>query len=149
MTAWGATTAPASRSRRAASFSIHHPDARLLLVGLADSLQSFSHDRATIVPATEVVAMDDPVEVALRKKKDSSMRVAILQVKDGAASAAVSAGNTGALMAIARYLLKTLDGIDRPAIATQIAQRHGRRHHGAGPWVPMWIARQSICFSLP
>jgi phosphate acyltransferase len=64
-----------------------------------------------------VVAMDDPVEVALRKKRDSSMRVAIQQVKDGAAQAAVSAGNTGALMAIARYLLKTLDGIDRPAIA--------------------------------
>ena len=106
-------------------FLDHHPDARLLLVGLADSLQSFSHDRATIVPATEVVAMDDPVEVALRKKKDSSMRVAIQQVKDGAASAAVSAGNTGALMAIARYLLKTLDGIDRPAIATQMPNATG------------------------
>ena len=102
-----------------------HPDARLLLVGLVDSLQSFSHDRATIIPATEVVAMDDPVEVALRKKKDSSMRVAIQQVKDGAASAAVSAGNTGALMAIARYLLKTLDGIDRPAIATQLPNAAG------------------------
>jgi hypothetical protein len=63
--------------------------------------------------------------VALRKKKDSSMRVAIQQVKDGAAQAAVSAGNTGALMAIARYLLKTLDGIDRPAIATQIPNAKG------------------------
>lgn len=69
--------------------------------------------------------MDDPVEVALRKKKDSSMRVAIQQVKDGAAAAAVSAGNTGALMAIARYLLKTLDGIDRPAIATQLPNAQG------------------------
>ena len=77
--------------------------------------------------------MDDSVEVALRKKKDSSMRVAIQQVKDGHAQAAVSAGNTGALMALARYLLKTLDGIDRPAIAYPIAQRQGRRHHGAGP----------------
>ena len=103
----------------------NHPDARLLLVGLADSLKDFSHDRATIVPATEVVAMDDPVEVALRRKKDSSMRVAIQQVKDGAAAAAVSAGNTGALMAIARYLLKTLDGIDRPAIATQLPNATG------------------------
>lgn len=71
--------------------------------------------------------MDDPVEVALRRKKrDSSMRVAIQQVKDGTAAAAVSAGNTGALMAITRYLLKTLDGIDRPAIATQMPNDKGR-----------------------
>jgi glycerol-3-phosphate acyltransferase PlsX len=94
-----------------------HPDARLLMVGLPEALKGFSHERATLVPASEVVAMDDPLEVALRRKKDSSMRVAIQQVKDGAAAAAVSAGNTGALMAIARYVLKTLDGIDRPAIA--------------------------------
>ena len=94
-----------------------HPDARLLMVGLPEALQGFSHERATLVPASEVVAMDAPLEVALRRKKDSSMRVAIQQVKDGAAAAAVSAGNTGALMAIARYVLKTLDGIDRPAIA--------------------------------
>ena len=52
-------------------FLEHHPDARLLLVGLPDSLQAFAHDRAAIIPASEVVAMDDPVEVALRKKKDS------------------------------------------------------------------------------
>ena len=106
-------------------FLDHHPDAHLLLVGLADSLRSFSHPRATVVVASEVVAMDDPVEVALRRKKDSSMRVAIQQVKDGTAAAAVSAGNTGALMAIARYLLKTLDGIDRPAIATQLPNALG------------------------
>ena len=103
----------------------HHPDAHLLLVGLPDSLKTFEHERATIVAATEVVAMDDPVEVALRKKKDSSMRVAIEQVRSGAAAVAVSAGNTGALMAIARYLLKTLDGIDRPAIATQMPNAAG------------------------
>ncbi|MCX7224886.1 MAG: phosphate acyltransferase PlsX, partial [Burkholderiales bacterium] len=65
-------------------------------------------------------------EVALRRKKDSSMRVAIQQVKDGRAQAAVSAGNTAALMAISRYLLKTLDGIDRPAIAGQIPNAKGR-----------------------
>lgn len=70
--------------------------------------------------------MDDPLEVALRRKKDSSMRVAIQQVKDGHAQAAVSAGNTAALMAISRYLLKTLDGIDRPAIAGQIPNAKGR-----------------------
>ncbi|MBV8619439.1 MAG: phosphate acyltransferase PlsX [Curvibacter sp.] len=92
-------------------------DVRLVLVGKAEDLAGFRHERAEILAATEVVEMDDPVEVALRKKKDSSMRVAIQQVKDGRAGAAVSAGNTGALMAIARYLLKTLEGIDRPAIA--------------------------------
>ena len=105
-------TLPACRQ-----FLDNHPDAQLLLVGRPDDLQGFAHERARVVPATEVVAMEDAVEVALRKKKDSSMRVAIQQVKDGAAQAAVSAGNTGALMAVARYLLKTLDGIDRPAIA--------------------------------
>jgi phosphate acyltransferase len=65
------------------------------------------------------------VEVALRRKKDSSMRVAIRQVKDGHAQAAVSAGNTGALMALARYLLKTIDGIDRPAIASHLPNAKG------------------------
>ncbi|MCJ0764308.1 phosphate acyltransferase PlsX [Variovorax terrae] len=106
-------------------FLEHHADAELLLVGLPASLGALVHPRARIVPATEVVTMDDPVEVALRKKKDSSMRVAIRQVKDGAAHAAVSAGNTGALMAIARYLLKTLDGIDRPAIAALMPNAKG------------------------
>lgn len=106
-------------------FLDQHPDAELLLVGLAESLKDFSHPRGKVIVATEVVGMDDPLEVALRKKKDSSMRVAIQQVKDGAAQVAVSAGNTGALMAIARYLLKTLDGIDRPAIATQLPNALG------------------------
>ena len=94
-----------------------HPRAHLLLVGLPEALSSFSHPRARILPASEIVEMDDPVEVALRRKKDSSMRVAIEQVREGHAQAAVSAGNTGALMAISRYVLKTMDGIDRPAIA--------------------------------
>ena len=72
--------------------------------------------------------MDDPIEIALRRKKDSSMRVAISQLvgADGLAppaQACVSAGNTGALMAVARYILKTLDGIDRPAIATVMPNR--------------------------
>ena len=100
-------------------------DASLILVGLADQIGSFSHPRATIVTATEVVTMDDPLEIALRRKKDSSMRVAIEQVKEGKAQAAVSAGNTGALMAISRYVLKTLDGIERPAIAGQIPNATG------------------------
>ncbi|HYD74836.1 phosphate acyltransferase PlsX [Ramlibacter sp.] len=101
-----------------------HPEARLLLVGSGEALQRF-HPRAEHVPASEVVAMDDPVEVALRRKKDSSMRLAIQQVKDGKADAAVSAGNTGALMALARYLLKTVDGIDRPAIASPLPNAKG------------------------
>ncbi|MDR2336101.1 phosphate acyltransferase PlsX [Diaphorobacter ruginosibacter] len=113
-------TLPACRQ-----FLEKHPDAQLLLVGQEASLRDFRHERAKVVIATEVVTMDDAVEVALRRKKDSSMRVAIQRVKDGEAQVAVSAGNTGALMAIARYLLKTLDGIDRPAIATQIPNDKG------------------------
>ena len=102
-----------------------HSDARLLLVGAPAALAGFTHPRATVVAATEVVAMDDAVEVALRKKKDSSMRVAIQLVKDGQAQAAISAGNTGALMALARYLLKTVEGIDRPAIAYPMPNAKG------------------------
>ncbi len=107
------------------NFLEHHPEAELLLVGLPDRLTALQHPRARIVAASEVVGMDDPIEVALRRKKDSSMRVAIEQVKAGAAQAAVSAGNTGALMAIARYVLKTMEGIDRPAIATQMPNSLG------------------------
>ncbi|NDC61459.1 MAG: phosphate acyltransferase PlsX [Betaproteobacteria bacterium] len=113
-------TLPACRQ-----FLDHHPRAQLLLVGLPASLSGFSHPRARVVAASEVVEMNDPLEVALRRKKDSSMRVAIEQVRDGQAQVAVSAGNTGALMAIARYVLKTMDGIDRPAIAGQIPNVKG------------------------
>ena len=113
-------TLPACRN-----FLDKHADAQLLLVGLEQSLAEFSHARATSIAATEVVTMDDPLEVALRRKKNSSMRVAIQQVKDGVAQAAVSAGNTAALMAISRYLLKTLEGIDRPAIAAQLPNAKG------------------------
>jgi glycerol-3-phosphate acyltransferase PlsX len=81
--------------------------------------------RIEIVAANEVVLMDDPIEIALRRKKNSSMRLAIEQVKEGRAEAVISSGNTGALMAISRYLLKTLDGIDRPAIATAIPNELG------------------------
>jgi len=106
-------------------FLEHRTDASLILVGAQDKLQAFQHPRARVVAATEVVAMDDAVEVALRKKKDSSMRVAIQQVRDGNAQAAVSAGNTGALMALARYLLKTVEGIERPAIAYPLPNAKG------------------------
>lgn len=107
----------------AVSFAKHEPDAELILVGLEDVIRAelkkyhaIDHPRLSIVNATEVVTMDDPLEVALRRKKDSSMRVAINLVKDGHAHVCVSAGNTGALMAVARYVLKTIPGIDRPAI---------------------------------
>ena len=89
-------TVPASLA-----FLDNHPEASVLLVGQPDVLATQpqfsrlqSHPRCQIVAASEVVTMDDPIEVALRRKKDSSMRVAIAQVKDGAAQAAVSAGNT-------------------------------------------------------
>ena len=118
-----------------ARFIRQYPDAALLLVGQPDVLQpvwaqqqgvaALTAEQVKIVAATEVVAMDDTIETALRRKKDSSMRVAILQVRDGAAHVAVSAGNTGALMAVARYLLKTIDGIDRPAIASQLPNSKG------------------------
>jgi glycerol-3-phosphate acyltransferase PlsX len=116
----------------AVSFVEHEPDAELTLVGLEDviraelkKLKAADHPRLSIVNASEVVTMDDSLEVALRRKKDSSMRVAINLVKDGQAQACVSAGNTGALMAVSRYLLKTLPGVDRPAICGIIPNQKG------------------------
>src|SRR5687768_7829423 len=95
------------------AFLDRHAEASLLLVGAPAALAAFGeHPRARIVAASEVVGMDDPVEIALRKKKDSSMRIAIQQVKDGPAQAAISAGNPGVLTAMSRYLLKTPDGSD-------------------------------------
>ena len=122
-----AVTVPASLA-----FLDSHVDAALVLVGQIEVLQKQpgfaqlkANARCKIIAASEVVSMDDSIEIALRRKKNSSMRVAINQVKDGVADAAVSAGNTGALMAIARYVLKTMDGIDRPAIATQLPNAKG------------------------
>ena len=113
-------------------FSRKHPDTYFLLAGNADAITEALAKEGVrdggwyeILPASEVVLMDDTVEVALRRKKDSSMRVAIQAVKDGRADACISAGNTGALMALSRYLLKTLDGIDRPAISTSIPNVKG------------------------
>jgi phosphate acyltransferase len=106
-------------------FLKHQPEAQLRLVGLPSARPPVLPERCVWVDASEVVAMDDTVETALRHKRDSSMRRAIEQVKEGQAQAAVSAGNTGALMAIARYVLKTLDGIDRPAIAGQFPNAKG------------------------
>ncbi len=118
------------------AFAQRFVDTHLLLVGLPDELEravaiaakrypSVTAERYTILPAKEVVLMDDSVEVALRRKKDSSMRVAAQAVKDGIADACISAGNTGAWMAISRYVLKTLFGIDRPAIASALPNQKG------------------------
>lgn len=116
----------------AVKFVRAHPDAHLMLVGIDSAIRSqlkklkaLDDPSLSIVAATEVVAMDDPVEVALRRKKDSSMRIALNHVKDGAAQACISAGNTGALMAVSRYVLKTLPGIERPAIASALPNPSG------------------------
>ncbi|MCX7122218.1 MAG: phosphate acyltransferase PlsX [Gammaproteobacteria bacterium] len=100
-----------------------YSDLKLILVGNASlirkklqQLKAEDHPRLEILNATEVVEMDESPSSALRHKKDSSMRVAINLVKEGRANACVSSGNTGALMATSRFVLKTLPGIDRPAI---------------------------------
>jgi glycerol-3-phosphate acyltransferase PlsX len=102
------------------NFLERHSDACILLVGLPGAFAVTQHSRLQLIEASEVVLMNDDVETALRKKRDSSLRVAMQMVKGGRADAVLSAGNTGALMAISRYVLKTLPGIDRPAIATQL-----------------------------
>ncbi len=116
----------------AISFLRAHDDLELLLVGLEDSIRAqlkkckaLNEPRLSVYAATEVVAMDDSIEVALRKKKNSSMRVALSLIKEGRAQACVSAGNTGALMAVSRYMLKTLAGIERPAIAAVMPNQYG------------------------
>jgi len=109
------------------------PNLRLIMIGDEPALvAAFAHaaesERARIecVHASEVVAMDESPSKALRNKKDSSMRVAINLVKEGRAQGAVSAGNTGALMATAKFVLKTLPGIDRPAICAPMPSSKGR-----------------------
>jgi glycerol-3-phosphate acyltransferase PlsX len=119
----GGDRGPSVTIPAAISFAKQEPEAELVLVGLEEVIRAElkkhkaeTHPRLSIRHASEVVAMDDSLEVALRRKKDSSMRVAISLVKTGEANACVSAGNTGALMAVARYVLKTIPGVDRPAI---------------------------------
>ncbi len=109
-------------------------DVHLLLVGDADAIEAslksdpIADGLVTVVPATEVVTMDDSPAVAIRNKKQSSMRLAINLVKEGGAAACVSAGNTGALMAISKFVLKTVPGIDRPAISTTLPAIGGHTH---------------------
>lgn len=109
-----------------------HPELKILLVGQPDKLDPLAtkhlsryKDRYEIIPASEVVEMNEAPAQALRSKKDSSMRVALNCVKEGRAQACVSAGNTGALMATARFVLKMLPGVDRPAICTTFPTQQG------------------------
>lgn len=122
-----AVTVPASLAFLEAT-----PGAAVVLVGRPDAIEpilkksrSPARDRVRVHAASEVIGMDEAPAEALRRKKDSSMRVAINLVRDGEAHGCVSAGNTGALMGIARFVLKTLPGIDRPAIASQMPTKKG------------------------
>jgi len=105
------------------------PDLQLLLVGRGDVLRPLAGmplpARCSIVEASEVVGMDERPRDAIRRKKDSSMRVAVDLVKKGEATACVSAGNTGALLATARFVLGMTPGIDRPAIVSAVPAAHG------------------------
>ncbi|MEM7610913.1 MAG: phosphate acyltransferase PlsX [Pseudomonadota bacterium] len=108
-----------------------HGNVRLILVGNGDELRdlvSSQNGRLEIRHADEVVQMNESPADALRRKKNSSMRIAVNLVKDGAAAACVSAGNTGALMATSKFVLKTVTGIDRPAIMAEIPARNGSVH---------------------
>jgi phosphate acyltransferase len=116
----------------ALDFQARLPDVALILVGSTDRIEAElfacgtrSGERLRVEHAAEVVAMDEPPAQALRYKKHSSMRIAVNLVKSGQAHACVSAGNTGALMAISRFVLKTLPGIERPAIATVLPNTRG------------------------
>jgi len=108
-----------------------HPDTNIILVGNKPLISKLLKnkgkflDRLSILHTTEVVKMDESPQSALKNKKQSSMRLAINQVKEGQAKAVVSAGNTGALMATGRFVLKMLPGIDRPAIASFIPNQSG------------------------
>ncbi|MCF6252347.1 MAG: phosphate acyltransferase PlsX [Methylococcaceae bacterium] len=112
-----------------------NPDLKLILVGdeailnelVTQAVADFK-DRLKIQHASQQVEMDEKPQTALRGKKDSSMRIAINLVRDGQADACVSAGNTGALMAIARFVLKMIPGIDRPAIISTLPSVFGHTH---------------------
>jgi glycerol-3-phosphate acyltransferase PlsX len=136
---------------RAAIASLEkHPGLNLVLVGSNDELGALVtrlvgvERRLSLREATEVVGMSEAPGDALRKKKHSSMRVAIDMVKDGTADACVSAGNTGALMAIAKFVLKMLPGIERPAIIAELPAIGGTVHIGVSSPCPI-----SITFAPP
>ncbi|MFO0231862.1 MAG: phosphate acyltransferase PlsX [Burkholderiales bacterium] len=116
----------------ALAFVDHHDDAEVILVGREEEIGAelrkagrAAGGRVSVRHASEVVGMADPVSQALRRKRDSSMRIAIEQVRDGRADACVSAGNTGALMALSRFVLNMVEGIERPAIAAPLPTQSG------------------------
>ncbi|WP_263772490.1 phosphate acyltransferase PlsX [Propionivibrio soli] len=128
----GGDHGPEVTVRAALDFIARHGDVRVILVGLDEKIRPYlagaGNPRVAVRHASEVVAMDESPALAIRNKKDSSMRVAIDLVKNGEADACVSAGNTGALMAISRFVLKTLPGIDRPAICGILPTLRGHVH---------------------
>lgn len=129
----GGDHGPCVTVRAALDFVRRHDDVRVVLVGLEGKIrpilaESAGSSQITIHHASEVVAMDESPSLAIRNKKDSSMRVALDLVKSGEADACVSAGNTGALMAISRFVLKMLPGIDRPAICAILPTVNGHVH---------------------
>jgi glycerol-3-phosphate acyltransferase PlsX len=111
------------------------PQLRVTLVGdpqligaLLASQPAAVRERTVVAPASQVVTMEEKPREAIRHKKDSSMRVAIDLVRNGSAAACVSAGNTGALTAIAHFVLKTIEGVERAAIISAIPAAHGHTH---------------------
>ncbi len=128
----GGDHGPEVTVQAALDFVRKHEDVRAILVGIEEKIRPFlgkgDDSRLVIRHASEVVAMDESPALAIRTKKDSSMRVALDLVKNGEADACVSAGNTGALMAISRFVLKMLPGIDRPAICAVLPTVSGHVH---------------------
>ena len=129
--AMGGDFGPSVTVPAALDFLAAHPQASVILVGLEEVIRAqlgqggAAAGRLAVCHASQVVAMHERPAQALRAKKDSSMRVAVNLVKEGAAQACVSAGNTGALMATGHFVLKTLAGIDRPAIAARMPTARG------------------------
>ena len=131
--AMGGDSAPAVPVGATLGLLRKEPDLAAILVGLPDEIlpllehrSAALRERVTVQAASQVVTMDEPPGEALRRKRDSSMRLAINLVREGRADACVSAGNTGALMATAKFVLKTLPGVDRPAIIAAIPALGGQ-----------------------
>jgi glycerol-3-phosphate acyltransferase PlsX len=139
----GGDHGPAVTVPAALRFLETNPAAAVTLVGIADAIDAELRRRLSgrtarlrVHHATEIVTMDESPAAAVKRKKDSSMRVALDLVKRGEAHAAISAGNTGALMAMAHFVLKTLPGIDRPALVSVLPTVKGHTYMldlGASP----------------
>jgi len=125
----GGDHGPEATVPSAVDFLRRNPSTNIVLVGILDAIEAelsvAPNSRLRLHAASEVVSMDESPALALRSKKDSSMRIAINLVKDGTAQACVSSGNTGALIATSRFVLRTLPGIDRPALAVELPTMNG------------------------